>query len=352
VKFRREGYRTTVSNVDRAAIEYLTKQKEIMVNLEGFLARLKALKKRIAKRDAVLLDYDKWKTEVIKLQARRGKDHLKLFECENKFENYKDLFKKLNEELTVELREELQTKFQNLKKELDFLIEIQHEMFSTASKAYMEFDKVGILTDSKKSLQDWISERKSTPAQTIDKSSTFSFTSSSILESKSTSSCSMTMESLSQNTPECAQDMQANPKEANLKKETSSDDYRNNSFYVPSTSSMGMEVKEALVAPTIAATSSTTTTSSSSSSSSSSTTNTDRIAMITSLETPITFYDPSSFRNSSTVSESMLTNQQQPFCGMNNNIDNDDNNNNSSSSSLDTPPSRTPPTLSPKKYSN
>jgi len=94
------------------------------------------LRKKVKQRDDILLDYDKHKTEVIKLNANPAKDPAKLATAEKKFEEYKELYTKTNTELLEELTNIHNSKYKNFIPEYKLLISSQLELFASASEAF------------------------------------------------------------------------------------------------------------------------------------------------------------------------------------------------------------------------
>lgn len=60
--------------------------------------------KRVQVRDERCLDYDKFKTLMIKYSTKPPKEQGKLLETEKQFEEHKESYKKINSELIVDLR--------------------------------------------------------------------------------------------------------------------------------------------------------------------------------------------------------------------------------------------------------
>jgi hypothetical protein len=60
--------------------------------------------KRIQRRDVQCLEYDKYKTKVIKYSAKPPKEQNKVVEAEKKFEEHKEQYKVANAEVLADLR--------------------------------------------------------------------------------------------------------------------------------------------------------------------------------------------------------------------------------------------------------
>jgi len=123
-------------SIDMAVREYLEKQKELYFNLEEYIGKLTAMKKKVQKRDVICLDHDKYKTKVIKLTAKPGKDRAKLEEAEKKFEEYKESYRQINMELIEEIKALYSSRFRDFKAEYQLLVSGQIELFAAASEAY------------------------------------------------------------------------------------------------------------------------------------------------------------------------------------------------------------------------
>jgi len=105
-------------------------------NFDEYTNKLTALKKKIQKRDEILLDYDKYKTQLIKLTAKQVKDPIKQGETEKKFEEIKELYKKTNEELIEEIRIHYEEQYSDFKSQYKQLITSQAELYKAASNSF------------------------------------------------------------------------------------------------------------------------------------------------------------------------------------------------------------------------
>jgi hypothetical protein len=130
------NYRNSVMSLDMAIREYLEKQKEFYFNLEEHLNQINTMKKKIQERDNICLDHDKWKTAVIKLTAKPGKDPAKLWEAEKKFEEHKELYLKINAETKEEMKEFYAKQNVTLQEEYKMLIVAQSRLFLQAKKSF------------------------------------------------------------------------------------------------------------------------------------------------------------------------------------------------------------------------
>jgi len=131
-----EKFRNSVMSLDMAVREYLEKQKELYFNIEEAIGKLNAAKKKVKQRDNILLDYDKRKTEVIKLNANPAKDPAKLATAEKKFDEFKELYTKTNEELLEELTILHNTKYSSFLNDYKLLVNSQLDLFASASEAF------------------------------------------------------------------------------------------------------------------------------------------------------------------------------------------------------------------------
>jgi hypothetical protein len=68
------------------------------------MGAVNAIRKKVKQRDDILLDYDKFKTQVIKYTGS-PKEQVKLLEAEKKFEEQKEVYNKINSELIKEIQE-------------------------------------------------------------------------------------------------------------------------------------------------------------------------------------------------------------------------------------------------------
>eukprot|EP01116_Phalansterium_solitarium_P006322 TRINITY_DN18627_c0_g1_i1.p1 TRINITY_DN18627_c0_g1~~TRINITY_DN18627_c0_g1_i1.p1 ORF type:complete len:254 (+),score=77.06 TRINITY_DN18627_c0_g1_i1:111-872(+) len=111
-------FRGSALAFDVAVRQYLEKQKELYFNLEDYTGRLLALKKKIRARDDLCLEYDKYKTKFIKLNANIVKaDPIKMQTVDKKYHEKKELYTTLNADLIAELKKVHGSRLDDFKRE-------------------------------------------------------------------------------------------------------------------------------------------------------------------------------------------------------------------------------------------
>jgi len=95
-----------------------------------------------------LLDYDKYKTQLIKLTAKTVKDPIKQGEAEKKFEEAKELYKRTNDELVEEIKQHYEQQYKEFKSQYKQLIVSQTGLYKNASECFKSLIELPPVEDS------------------------------------------------------------------------------------------------------------------------------------------------------------------------------------------------------------